>query len=349
MENWKKCLISKMTSIYEAVDNINQTGMQIALIVDGNEHLLGILTDGDIRRAVLKHIDVNLPVETIMIRNPVTVSEKQDIFQIRKLMRDQILHHIPVVDNNGKVCGLKSFSSLICPDRKANAVVIMAGGLGMRLRPMTEQCPKPMLRIGDKPILQTILENFIEYGFERFYLSVNYKADVIEKYFGDGTDFGVDIQYLREKERLGTAASLSLLPSKEKNPVLVMNGDILTKIDFGELVHYHLKEKAIATMAVREYVSKIPYGVIRYDGNRIVEIMEKPEKKYYVNAGIYVLNPEVIECIEKNKFCDMPMVFNRLIEKNEKTALYPVHEYWMDIGKMDDFEKAQSEYLNNFG
>lgn len=346
MKFWRNCLLSKTASIYQAIENINKSGMQIALIVDDNDHLLGTITDGDIRRAILKKINLFESVERIMNRNPITVKKGQSKSEVCRLMRERVLHNIPVIDINGKVCGLNSFSNLIYTSKKDNTVVLMAGGLGTRLRPMTENCPKPMLKIGNKPILETIIESFIEYGFRKFYISVNYKSDVIENYFKNGSDYGVEIRYLRESNKMGTAGSLSLLPNREELPIIVMNGDILTKVDYESLLSYHMEENAMATMAVREYSVQIPYGVIDFDGEKILGIVEKPKKTYFVNAGIYVLNPQVAENIKKDRICDMPMVFNKLIRENQKTSIFPIKEYWLDIGRMDDYEKAQNDYIN---
>lgn len=348
MEKWKKCLIHKEKSIYDAAEIINQSGIQIALVVDEKQGLLGTVTDGDIRRAIIARKNLELPVEDIMNRTPITITKNHNPAEIRRLMREKRLHDIPITDDGGVVCGLISFSELICSEKKNNAVVLMAGGLGSRLQPLTNQCPKPLLKIGNKPILQTIIENFIEYGFYRFYISVNYKSEMIEEFFGDGSRFGINIEYLREDKKLGTAGALSLLTEQEKEPIIVMNGDILTKVDFEALLHYHEEEQVEATMAVREYTIQIPYGVIEADGNIITQIREKPEYTSLVNAGIYVLSHNVVNKICEQEYLDMTTIFSELIKQKKKTTVFPISEYWRDIGKMDDFERAQIDYSEFF-
>ena len=228
--------------------------------------------------------------------------------------------------------------------QRDNIVLLMAGGLGMRLRPLTDKVPKPLLKVGNKPILETILESFIEAGFWRFYFAVNYKHEMIESYFGDGVNYGVEIKYIHERKRMGTAGALYFLPHDLEEPVIVMNGDLLTNVDFGELVDYHKEQNAAATMGVREYSYQIPYGVIDYNGISIMNITEKPTLNFYVNAGIYVLSPETVAEINEETFLNMTDVFDNLMKENKKTTVYPVRGYWLDIGHMDQFQQAQTDY-----
>jgi NDP-sugar pyrophosphorylase family protein len=224
----------------------------------------------------------------------------------------------------------------------------MAGGLVNRLRPLTDECPKPMLKVGNKPLLETIVENFIEYGFHRFYISVNYMADVVESYFGDGSRWGVDIEYLHEEHRLGTAGALSLLPETPTEAILVMNGDLLTKVNFKQLLDFHYGHQAQATMCVREYDFQVPYGVVKIDGQRITSIDEKPIQRFFVNAGIYVLEPEALDLISSNIFFDMTTLFEKLIELKKEPAVFPIREYWLDIGHLADYNRANGEYRDIF-
>jgi len=228
-------------------------------------------------------------------------------------------------------------------------VVLMAGGLGTRLRPLTAEIPKPLLKVGDKPILETILLSFIECGFHRFALAVNYKSEQIEAYFGDGQNFGAEIEYLHEEKRLGTAGALSLLTEKPTEPVFVMNGDLLTKVDFAEFLDYHQNANVAATMGVREYSWQIPYGVIETENGQITRITEKPTHTCYVNAGLYTLSPAAVALVKSGVYLDMPDLFGELISRREKTTVYPIRDYWLDIGRMDDFRRAQSDYLSVFG
>jgi len=224
----------------------------------------------------------------------------------------------------------------------------MAGGLGSRLRPLTEQTPKPMLMVGDKPILETLIKRFREQGFTRFVISLNYLGDQIRAHFGNGQDRGVEISYIEEKEPLGTAGALSMLPVKPKEPFLVMNGDILTLMNFESLLEFHHRNRSVATMCIREFGMEVPYGVVRLNKDNIVSIEEKPVQQFYVNAGIYVLNPETLDLVPKGTRVDMTSLFEKLVETGHPTLSYPIREYWMDIGKMEDYQRACTEYPTLF-
>lgn len=346
--HWERCKVDKNYSIFETMEIIDKSAFQIALVVDEKDKLMGIVTDGDIRRAVLRRQSLDEPITSIMNEKPVAVQAGQERHAVIAKLQDHGLSQAPVVDRDGVVIDLVLLKNLTYEPTKENAVVLMVGGLGTRLRPLTDQCPKPLLKVGNKPILETILENFIESGFRNFYFAVNYKAEMIEEYFGDGSQYGVQIQYMYEKKRMGTAGALSLLPEEMKHSVIVMNGDLLTKVNFEQLLRHHDEEKAWATMAVREYSYQIPYGVIQMKKNKIIDIQEKPIKTYFVNAGIYVLSPEAIAKIDKDKFLDMTDLFYTLIADGKIATVFPIREYWLDIGRMDDFEKAQKEYVENF-
>jgi NDP-sugar pyrophosphorylase family protein len=222
----------------------------------------------------------------------------------------------------------------------------MAGGLGTRLQPLTDECPKPLLMVNGKPILETILESFVEQGFKRIFLSINFKAEMIRNYFGAGERWGIQIEYLHENTCLGTAGALSLLPEKPTAPVIVMNGDLLTRTNFDNLLQFHITQGATATMVVREYDFQVPYGVVRLDGTRIDAIEEKPVHKFFVNAGIYALSPEALDYLPAGVFFDMPALFEHLITADKVTAAYPLREYWLDIGQLEEFERAQREWVN---
>lgn len=346
--HWERCKVDKNYSIFETMEIIDKSAFQIALVVDEKDKLMGIVTDGDIRRAVLRRQSLDEPITSIMNKKPVAVQAGQERHAVIAKLQDHGLSQAPVVNQDGTVIDLVLLKNLTYEPTKENAVVLMVGGLGTRLRPLTDQCPKPLLKVGNKPILETILENFIESGFRNFYFAVNYKAEMIEEYFGDGSQYGVRIQYMYEKKRMGTAGALSLLPEEMKHSVIVMNGDLLTKVNFEQLLRHHDEEKAWATMAVREYSYQIPYGVIQMEKNKIIDIQEKPIKSYFVNAGIYVLSPEAIAKIDKDNFLDMTDLFYTLIADGKNTTVFPIREYWLDIGRMDDFEKAQKEYVENF-
>lgn len=349
MKDWGKCLIHPQASILEAIKIIDNSAVQIALVVNEQKKLLGTVTDGDIRRAILQGISLDQYIEKIMNPRPTVAREIQEKYSILAKMKAKCLQQIPIVNGDGVVVGMEVLKDLIHSTTKPNSVVLMVGGLGSRLRPLTNNCPKPLLKIGSKPILETILENFLEYGFENFYFAVNYKAEMIKKYFGNGSKFGAKIQYLHEEKRMGTAGALSLLKTPQKEPILIMNGDLLTKVNFQHLLDFHTTHQSKATMCVREYSYQIPYGVIEINKGQIVHLQEKPVCSSFVNAGIYVLNPEILEMIPQDTFFDMPDLFNKVIEKKYRTAAFPIREYWMDIGQVDDFEKAKGEFGEVFG
>ncbi len=263
-------------------------------------------------------------------------------------MKLKQIRHIPVVNENGSVIKLELWTELFSSQERDNLVVLMAGGLGSRLSPLTNECPKPLLKIGSKPILETILESFTETGFRKFYITVNYKAEMVEEYFGDGEKWGVEIHYIREEKSLGTAGALGLLPEKPVRPLIIMNGDVLTKVNFGQLLDFHRQHQAQATMCVRDYDFQIPYGVAKMEKHRLTRIDEKPLQRYFVNAGIYVLDPEVLELIPKNDYYDMTDLFSKLMEYKCETAGFPLREYWIDVGRISDFERANGEFARIF-
>lgn len=348
MSAWKEILVPPETSIRDAILVLDKSSKQIVLVVDGNHRLLGTVTDGDIRRSILKGMSLDDSIQGIMNPDPTVAVMDEGREIILAAMQSNGLHHIPLVDENRRVIGLETLDELIQPRARENWVVLMAGGLGSRLRPLTDECPKPMLKVGNKPLLETILENFIAYGFHKFYISVNYMADVVKSYFGDGSRWGVDICYLHEDQRLGTAGALSMLPKKPAESLLVMNGDLLTKVNFKQLLDFHSGHQAQATMCVREYDFQVPYGVVKIDGHRIISIDEKPIQRFFVNAGIYVLEPDALNLISSNTYFDMPTLFEQLIGSKKETAVFPIREYWLDVGQLADYDRANGEYRDIF-
>lgn len=348
MKDWKNVLVSPDTSIRETIRIMDQGALKIALVVDGERRLLGTVSDGDVRRGILKGCALEDSVRKILNASPTIIGQSAGREKILALMRQKQVYQIPVVDDAGLLVGLEVIDSILATPRHENWVVLMAGGLGTRLKQITKDTPKPLLKIGDKPILETILGNFIEHGFNRFFISVNYRSELIEAHFKDGSQWGVQIDYLREDKKLGTAGALCLLPGKPTAPVLVMNGDVLTKVNFQQLLDFHLEHKAVATMCVREYDFQVPYGVVKLDRHRIAAIEEKPIQRFFVNAGIYVLEPEALDLVPRDEYFDMPTLFEKLVERHQETAVFPVREYWLDIGRVDDFERAQVEFSKVF-
>ncbi|AYV57204.1 CBS domain-containing protein [Leptospira kmetyi] len=344
MKNLDNCILSSDQTLLDAIRKIDASGIQVILVMDGENSLEGILTDGDIRRAILKGSGLEIKIHDVMNRNPLTVPASTSRQEMLSIMRRHVYHHLIVVDAFGKFAELVTLDELIGAVERPNWVVLMAGGLGKRLRPLTDEIPKPLLSVGGKPILESIIESFSEQGFRKFYVSVNYKAEMIRDYFGNGERWKVQIEYLDESKSLGTAGALSRIPKKPNHPLIVMNGDLLTRANFHSLLEFHDTEKAAATMSVREYDFQVPYGVVNVENHQIQSIEEKPIHKFYVNAGIYALSPDVIDLIPKDTFFDMPTLFEKLIENQRKTSAYLLKEYWLDIGRLEEFERAQKEW-----
>ncbi|MFD0696251.1 nucleotidyltransferase family protein [Paenibacillus sp. GCM10027628] len=349
MAQWEKILILPDISIFSALKILDQSAMQLLLVVDPMKRLLGTISDGDFRRGILKGISMDACVRDVMNSSPIVGSINDNHERIFALMRTKKLRHIPILNKNGCVVRVETLDEYINVEEMENPVVLMAGGLGTRLRPLTDDCPKPLLNIGGRPLLETIISNLEKNGFRNIFISVNYRAEMIEKYFGDGSQFGVNIRYIHEEQRMGTAGALTLLPEAPTKPIIIMNGDLLTKVNFKQLLEFHIEREAKATMCVRDYEFQVPYGVININEHRIKSIVEKPIQRYYVNAGIYVLNPEVLKRIPKETFYDMPTLYEQLVHSNEESVVFPIREYWLDIGRMDDYNRANVEFMEVFG
>ena len=346
MKDWCETLVEKDATIHEAIKKIDSASLQVALVVDEQRKLLGTITDGDVRRGILKGFSYDEPVTKIMQNNPVTTRINISKSEILELMRVNDVTNIPILNEKDQVVGIEFLNSFLSkPVQKDNIVVLMAGGLGSRLRPLTEECPKPMLLIGGKPLMEIILLNFIEYGFHRFYISVNYKADIIEKYFKDGSKWGVEIYYLREKEQMGTAGSLSMLPNDiVQEPVIVMNADLLTRVNFDQFLDFHLSHQSAATMAIRKYEFQMPYGAVTTNNYNIVSIDEKPVQQFFVNAGMYILSLNVLRDISESYY-DMTTLFQDISDKGFQTVAFPIREYWLDIGEIKEYRQGEIDYI----
>jgi len=346
MKNYKKIILKETSTVKEALQIIDTGAMKIALVLDKNEKLLGTISDGDIRRAILEEISLENSIKDIYFKTPATITQsttKEEIINICTLKK---IYQIPVLDKAGKVIGIKILDELLKPRVHENKVFLMVGGLGTRLRPLTDTTPKPMLLVGGKPILQTIVEKFASYGFVNIIMCIGYKSDIIQDFFEDGSKFGVNIEYILEEQRMGTAGALSLLTQEQKpqEPFFVMNGDLLTNVNFESMLEFHLENEAKATMCVREYDFQVPYGVVNIENGEIISIEEKPTHSFFVSAGIYMLDTSTIEMIPDNVFYDMPTLFDEMIKQNDKTVSFPIREYWLDIGRIDEYEKANREY-----
>ncbi|MCW6037896.1 nucleotidyltransferase family protein [Spirulina subsalsa FACHB-351] len=345
--SWRKALLNSQTTLQTAITNLENSGLQIILVVDTNGSLVGTITDGDIRRGLLRGLDLNSPIDSIIHQDPLVVPAQMSRETVLQLMQANEIHALPIVDETRQVIGLHSLNELLTPYQRPNLMIIMAGGKGTRLHPYTTNCPKPLLPVGGKPILEHIIERAKEEGFQHFILAVHYLGHMIEDYFGDGHAWQIQIDYLREKHPLGTAGAISLLHFSPKTPLVVSNGDVLTDIRYGEMVDFHNQHGAAATMAVRLHEWQNPFGVVNIQGVDIVSFEEKPVVRSHVNAGIYVLSPTALNALEKDQYCDMPTLFSRLKERGERTIVYPMHEPWLDVGRVEELNKAQQEWNNH--
>jgi len=338
------------STIKEALHIIDEGAIKFAIIVDNKDRLLGTITDGDIRRAILDGKAVDDIIEDIYFKTPTVATINTTKEEIINICTTKKIYQIPVVNENNQVISIKILDELLKPQYHKNKVVLMVGGLGTRLRPLTETTPKPMLHVGGKPILQTIVEKFVSYGFINIIMCVGYKSNIIQDYFGDGSKFGANIEYILEDKRMGTAGALSLLNEIQlpKEPFFVMNGDLLTNVNFDNMLEYHISHNAMATMAVREYDFQVPYGVVNVKNAKILSIEEKPTHSFFVSAGIYILDSSSIDMIPKDQFYDIPTLFEKMIENEDNTVSFPIHEYWLDIGRLDEYEKANNEYHKVF-
>lgn len=338
-------LLRPVDTIGSAVSAVERGHAQIALVINESGQLLGTVTDGDIRRALLRGQSLDGHVESVMNSSYRALPESAGEEAALALMRRDSLQQIPVLQPGQRLAGLYILKDLLQTSKHDNPVVLMAGGEGKRLRPLTENCPKPMLKVGNRPLLEIILQNCVDSGFSDFYISVKYLKQHIIDHFGDGTRWGVSIQYLEEEAPLGTAGALTLLPEMSTGPVLVLNGDILTRTDLSSMLRFHNENSANATMGIREYTTTVPYGVVSVHEARVIGLKEKPVLSHYVSTGIYLLNPEVIELLPKLTYSDMPNLLNLAISKNYDVAAFPIYEYWLDVGHPDTLQQAHGDWL----
>jgi len=349
MHDWRKIILKQADTMQRAIGVLNVESLQIALVVNNADQLIGTITDGDIRRGLLKHYRLDTPVIDFMFTSPTLASVNETKEEVLEKMNKAGILQIPIVDENNQIVGLETLQHLLEKKRLDNPVFLMAGGFGTRLQPLTNHTPKPLLTVGNKPILETILDQFIEVGFHNFYISTHYKADMVREHFGDGGNWDVTINYIHESKPLGTAGALGLLPNDLPDmPILMMNGDLLTKVDFSDLLKFHLESGGEATMCVREYDFQVPYGVVTANDHKVASIVEKPIHKFFVNAGIYVLSPQLISRVDGNSYLDMPHMLQERIDVDGQVNMFPVHEYWLDIGQMEQFETAQLDYKIQF-
>lgn len=343
---WRSIVLDPDSTIKQAITTLNDTGYQIILVLDKSDTLLGTVTDGDIRRGLLRGEALDEQISAIMRSNSLVVPPEMSRDVVVKLMLANQFRQIPIVDKDNKVVGLHLWNQIVSPAEHNHRMVIMAGGLGTRMLPHTENCPKPMLPVAGKPMLEHIIERAKAEGFRYFIIALHHMGAIIEEYFKNGEHLDVQIEYLRESTPLGTAGALGLLSSRPDLPFIVINGDVLSDIKYGDLLDFHERQCALGTMAVRVHEWQHPFGVVQTEGVKIVGFEEKPIVRTHINAGIYVLSPDALSVLEKNNPCDMPELFQRLQIDGGRTAAYPIHEPWLDVGRPEDLNLANDKNLS---
>lgn len=348
MRDVQRVLIAPEQTLRDALQCIDAGAEGIALVVDGRGKLLGTVTDGDVRRAMLAGVDMDRDTVATLLgtrgsRRPVTAQAGTGAGALRKLMKDHSLRHIPLVDESGRVTELALLRELALEDELPLTAVVMAGGLGTRLRPLTEQLPKPMLPVGDRPVMEHVVEQLQKVGISRLSITTHYKPEAIKAHFGDGSRFGLEIDYVNEEEPLGTAGALGLLKQPE-GPVLVINGDILTEVNFRAMFDYHVDNQAVMTVGVRQFELQVPYGVVELEGSKVTRLDEKPTYRFFINAGVYLIEPQVFTLITGEERLDANDLIERLIKDGQKVVGFPIHEYWLDIGRPEDYRQANVDF-----
>lgn len=345
-ERWRQAILPVKTSIQHAIRSLDQTSIKIVMVVNEAGELEGTISDGDIRRGLLKGLNLSSPIVSVIHRNALVVTPEMGREMVLQLMGANKIQQIPIVNEQRHLVGVHLWDEITSFPARSNLMIIMAGGMGKRLRPFTETCPKPLLPVAGKPMLEHIIERAKLEGFSHFVLAVHYLGHMIESHFGNGEKLGVRIDYLNEKSPLGTAGALSLLSPRPAAPFVVTNGDVITDIHYGELLDFHVRHSAMATMAVRMYEWQHPYGVVQTRGIEIVGFEEKPVARSHINAGVYVLEPDALNLLSQEAHCDMPTLFERLQSKAMQTVAYPMHEPWLDVGRPDDLNRANTENSN---
>jgi dTDP-glucose pyrophosphorylase len=340
VKSWQEVLVSCNQTIKDVIEILNHTGLKIVLVSNEDKELLGTITDGDIRRGLINGLTLNTSVKEILNSNPIVVDASVGKEAILELMTLKQIQQIPIVNEKRQVIGLHIFEELDTPVGIPNLMVIMAGGKGTRLRPNTEHCPKPMLPIAGKPILEHIINRAKKQGISKFIITLNYLGHMIENYFEDGKNFGVNISYIRENSPLGTAGALSLIENTSDFTLIISNGDVISDISYVELLDFHKRNNSFATMAVWNHEWQNPYGVVQTRGFEIIGYEEKPVVKNYINAGVYALESNVLSFLKREEHCDMPTLLDRLQKNSNRVIVFPMHEPWMDIGNPLDLEKA---------
>jgi dTDP-glucose pyrophosphorylase/predicted transcriptional regulator len=343
MNSWHSCLLEEDSTIAQAVASLNKSGLQIVIVHDQNKEFIGTITDGDIRRALLNKFTIDSSINSIINRSALTVNSLVPENTLKALMQERRIHQIPIVDVGKNILGLHLWDNLNQPSQISNTMVIMAGGKGSRLRPLTDNIPKPMIQVNNEPMLEKIILRAKSQGIMKFVLTLNYLADQIMEYFKDGSKFEVSISYIVEREPLGTAGSLKLLENMGDLPFLVTNADVLTDTNYVDLLNFHEINANDLTIAVKTHEWTNPFGVVKIDGLKVLEYIEKPMYSSTVNAGIYCLNPKVLNLMETNQYLDMSELIEKSLESRMSIGAYGLYEKWLDVGRKEDLQKANLE------
>lgn len=348
MRSIRTIFIEEETPISDALRRLNEAHLRILLVVGDEQKLLGVVTDSNFRRAMISERSFGDPVSTIMTRDPVTMQKGADRVSILQVMQQRHVRELPIVDDNGVVVDLVLIEDALSTAPDARVAVVMSGGLGQRLRPLTETVPKPLIKVGGRPILFTLLDQLIEARFDAVYLTLNYMAELIEDAVSTVDRYRELVRFVREPTRLGTAGSLSFLPEKPRSPFLVTNGDLLTKVDFEAMLRFHAIDGHDMTVAVREHEFKVPYGVVDVEHGLVTALREKPKLHHLVNAGVYVLSPACLDLVPHGVYFDATDLVSASVANGHRVGAFPIHEYWIDVGQHSELLQAQQEYEQFF-
>jgi dTDP-glucose pyrophosphorylase len=341
---WRRALLRSDATVEDAVRNLDQVAIKIVLIVDEGNRFIGTISDGDIRRALLRGLKFDSSIETLINRKALIVPNEMSRELVIQLMAANKIYQVPIINDRQELVGLHLWDEMLEQEERPNTVVIMAGGMGRRLMPHTKLVPKPMVMISGKPMLEHIINRCKAEGFTNFVISIHHLGHIIEEYFQFGERFGVNIEYIKESSPLGTAGSLSLLQPKPTSPFVVTNGDVITNLRYGELVDFHNRQSAMATMAIRVHEWQNPFGVVETSGIEITGFREKPIVVSHINAGIYVFSPEALSELKESECCDIPEFFERIRIRGGRTLAYPMHEPWHDIGRPEDLISVDTHF-----
>ena len=346
-DNWSQALLEESATLADVIKVLNDVAIRIVLVTNKSGVLVGTLTDGDVRRSIIQGKPLSESASGAMNQCPVTAKAGDSLEKIRNLMKMHDVLQIPILDGHGRVVAVEFLQDLVEEDLP-NSVLIMAGGFGKRLGSLTAHTPKPMLDVGGAPILESIIQDLSKSGLKKIYIAIHFKGEVIKSYFGDGAPWGVSINYIEEQTPLGTGGALTLLPTEAwSSPLILLYGDLVTTVGYKQMLAFHCDSGSDITMAVREHLVEIPYGVVETRSQKALGLIEKPTERFFINAGIYVLNGAIMQCVTTQTPFDMPNLVSEAIDLGQEVMVFPVHEYWKDIGQLETLEQAKIDYQEN--